>query len=317
MTEHVPAHLPVMVTEVVEKLLHSTQGTYLDATFGRGGHSRAMLAVLAKDAQVLGLDRDDEAVLVGQSLAAEDARFSMVKSRFGAMRSALEAIGETAVDGVLMDIGVSSPQLDDAERGFSFRAEGPLDMRMDQAEGESAADWINSASSEEISDVLYKLGEERFARRIAARIVESRPFNTTTELAEVIAGAIPARSRAKETKHPATRSFQAIRMHVNKELDELEAGLSDAWTLLKVGGRLAVISFHSLEDRIVKTKFRQWSQPPDLPRRMPVPDALLKPEGRLVGKAIKAGPREVTENPRARSAVLRVIEKQATDSHGS
>lgn len=317
MTEHVPAHLPVMVTEVVEKLLHSTQGTYLDATFGRGGHSRAMLAVLAKDAQVLGLDRDDEAVLVGQSLAAEDARFSMVKSRFGAMRSALEAIGETAVDGVLMDIGVSSPQLDDAERGFSFRAEGPLDMRMDQAEGESAADWINSASSEEISDVLYKLGEERFARRIATRIVESRPFNTTTELAEVIAGAIPARSRAKETKHPATRSFQAIRMHVNKELDELEAGLSDAWTLLKVGGRLAVISFHSLEDRIVKTKFRQWSQPPDLPRRMPVPDALLKPEGRLVGKAIKAGPREVTENPRARSAVLRVIEKQATDSHGS
>ena len=317
MTEHVPAHLPVMVTEVVEKLLHSTQGTYLDATFGRGGHSRAMLAVLAKDAQVLGLDRDDEAVLVGQSLAAEDARFSMVKSRFGAMRSALEAIGETAVDGVLMDIGVSSPQLDDAERGFSFRAEGPLDMRMDQAEGESAADWINSASSEEISDVLYKLGEERFARRIATRIVESRPFNTTTELAEVIAGAIPARSRAKETKHPATRSFQAIRMHVNKELDELEAGLSDAWTLLKVGGRLAVISFHSLEDRIVKTKFRQWSQPPDLPRRMPVPDALLKPEGRLVGKAIKAGPREVTENPRARSAVLRVIEKQAADSHGS
>ena len=317
MTEHVPAHLPVMVTEVVEKLLHSTQGTYLDATFGRGSHSRAMLAVLAKDAQVLGLDRDDEAVLVGQSLAAEDARFSMVKSRFGAMRSALEAIGETAVDGVLMDIGVSSPQLDDAERGFSFRAEGPLDMRMDQAEGESAADWINSASSEEISDVLYKLGEERFARRIATRIVESRPFNTTTELAEVIAGAIPARSRAKETKHPATRSFQAIRMHVNKELDELEAGLSDAWTLLKVGGRLAVISFHSLEDRIVKTKFRQWSQPPDLPRRMPVPDALLKPEGRLVGKAIKAGPREVTENPRARSAVLRVIEKQATDSHGS
>ena len=317
MTEHVPAHLPVMVTEVVEKLLHSTQGTYLDATFGRGGHSRAMLAVLAKDAQVLGLDRDDEAVLVGQSLAAEDARFSMVKSRFGAMRSALEAIGEAAVDGVLMDIGVSSPQLDDAERGFSFRAEGPLDMRMDQAEGESAADWINSASSEEISDVLYKLGEERFARRIATRIVESRPFNTTTELAEVIAGAIPARSRAKETKHPATRSFQAIRMHVNKELDELEAGLSDAWTLLKVGGRLAVISFHSLEDRIVKTRFRQWSQPPNLPRRMPVPDALLKPEGRLVGKAIKAGPKEVTENPRARSAVLRVIEKQATDSHGS
>lgn len=317
MTEHVPVHLPVMVTEVVEKLLHNTQGTYLDATFGRGGHSRAMLAVLARDARVLGLDRDDEAVLVGQRLAAEDARFSMVKSRFGAMRSALEAIGETSVDGVLMDIGVSSPQLDDAERGFSFRAEGPLDMRMDQAEGESAADWINSASSEEISDVLYKLGEERFARRIATRIVESRPFNTTTELAEVIAGAIPARSRTKESKHSATRSFQAIRMHVNKELDELEAGLNDAWMLLNDGGRLAVISFHSLEDRIVKTKFRQWSQPPNLPRRMPVPDALLKPEGRLVGKAIKAGPKEVTENPRARSAVLRVIEKQATDSHGS
>lgn len=317
MTEHVPVHLPVMVTEVVEKLLHNTQGTYLDATFGRGGHSRAMLAVLARDARVLGLDRDDEAVLVGQRLAAEDARFSMVKSRFGAMRSALEAIGETSVDGVLMDIGVSSPQLDDAERGFSFRAEGPLDMRMDQVEGESAADWINSASSEEISDVLYKLGEERFARRIATRIVESRPFNTTTELAEVIAGAIPARSRTKESKHPATRSFQAIRMHVNKELDELEAGLNDAWMLLNDGGRLAVISFHSLEDRIVKTKFRQWSQPPNLPRRMPVPDALLKPEGRLVGKAIKAGPKEVTENPRARSAVLRVIEKQATDSHGS
>ena len=317
MTEHVPAHLPVMVTEVVEKLLHNAQGTYLDATFGRGGHSRAMLAVLARDARVLGLDRDDEAVLVGQRLAAEDARFSMVKSRFGAMRGTLEAIGETSVDGVLMDIGVSSPQLDDAERGFSFRAEGPLDMRMDQAEGESAADWINSASSEEISDVLYKLGEERFARRIATRIVESRPFNTTTELADVIAGAIPARSRTKESKHPATRSFQAIRMHVNKELDELEAGLNDAWMLLNDGGRLAVSSFHSLEDRIVKTKFRQWSQPPNLPRRMPVPDALLKPEGRLVGKAIKAGPKEVTENPRARSAVLRVIEKQATDSHGS
>ena len=309
MTEHASVHLPVLVEEVVEKLLHSTQGTYLDATFGRGGHSRAMLAALSPNGRVLGMDRDDEAVEAGHRLAEEDPRFSILKSRFGSMKRALEVFGEAELDGVLMDIGVSSPQLDNPARGFSFRVEGPLDMRMDQADGESAEDWINQASAEEISYVLRELGEERFARRIAQRIVASRPVSTTTELAELIASAIPARSRSKETKHPATRSFQAIRMHVNRELEELEAGLDEAWALLKEGGRLAVISFHSLEDRIVKTRFRNWSQPPSLPRRMPVPDTMLKPEGKLIGKACKAGPRELEENPRSRSAVLRVIEK--------
>lgn len=306
-------HAPVMVTEVVEKLLHRTEGNYLDATFGRGGHSRALLSALSDSARLIGIDRDDEAVAVGERLAREDARFAMTKSRFGELQSVLDRFDIAALDGVLMDIGVSSPQLDAPERGFSFRAAGPLDMRMDPSEGESAAEWLNSASVDEITRVLRELGEERFARQIAQKIIQARPLTTTTELAELIAATIPARSRGKETKHPATRSFQAIRMHVNRELEELEAGLASAWAALSEGGRLAVISFHSLEDRIVKRQFRAWSQPPNLPRRMPVPNAMLNVEGRLIGKATKARVEETERNPRARSAVLRVIEKRGGD----
>ena len=302
-------HAPVMVTEVVEKLLHRSEGIYVDATFGRGGHSRALLAKLSPRARLIGLDRDQAAIDAGQLLAATEPRFTITKCRFGGLASALASMNISQVDGILLDIGVSSPQLDDPSRGFSFRADGPLDMRMDTSTGETAGDWLNHAPVDEIAKVLRDLGEEKFAKRIAQRIVDHRPVEKTLELAEIISGAIPARSRSKESKHPATRSFQAIRMHINDELGELDAALESAWRVLNPGGRLAVISFHSLEDRAVKQQFRAWSQPPDLPRRMPIREEMLVAEGRLLGKPIKAGRRETEENPRARSAILRVIEK--------
>lgn len=305
-----------MIREVLEKLLHRNEGIYLDATFGRGGHSRGMLAGLAPSARVIAIDRDEAAVAAGRILSAEDARFTIVHGQFSRMQELLADLGESEVDGVLMDVGVSSPQLDDPERGFSFRAEGPLDMRMDQTQGESAAEWLDRADAEEIVRVLREFGEERFAGRIAARIISGRPITTTVELADLVAEAIPARYRRRETKHPATRTFQAIRIHINRELEELEVGLAAAWSLLKPGGRLAVIAFHSLEDRLVKRRLRSWSEPPRLPRRVPVRAEMHAAEGRLIGKATKAGDKEVEENPRARSAVLRVIEKTGTGTDG-
>ncbi|NKC00960.1 MAG: 16S rRNA (cytosine(1402)-N(4))-methyltransferase RsmH [Pseudomonadales bacterium] len=313
-------HAPVMATEVVEKLLHLPDGTYIDATFGRGGHSRALLSGMSATARLIGIDRDQDAHAAGVLLGQADDRFDIVRGRFSEIKVLAAQIGITAVEGVLMDIGVSSPQLDDPSRGFSFRADGPLDMRMDQSQALSAAEWLNSAERDEIAQVLREHGEERFAGRIATQIVRQRPIATTTELAEIIAAAVPPPKRRTKgqlsTKHPATKSFQAIRIFVNQERSELELGLDAAWSLLSAGGRLGIITFHSLEDRVVKQRFKQLSEPPQLPRRLPVRAIDAQPEGRLVGKAMRAGAKEVSNNPRARSAMFRVIEKLAGSDGG-
>jgi 16S rRNA (cytosine1402-N4)-methyltransferase len=304
-------HAPVLATEVIEKLVHRRDGVYVDATFGRGGHSRAMLSRLSGHGRVVGIDCDHEAIASGDQLARLDARFQMLRGKFSGMAELLDAVGVSCADGVLMDIGVSSPQLDDQSRGFSFRLDGPLDMRMDQRQGLDAAQWLNDAETEAIASVLREFGEERFAKRIAEHIVRARPLSTTGELAKIISDAIPAGSRGKEKKHPATRSFQAIRIYVNDELTELERGMDAAWSLLNPGGRLAVIAFHSLEDRLVKRRIKGWSDPPELPRRLPIRGAGGPAPGRRVGRALRADALEQQANPRARSATLRVIEKWA------
>jgi 16S rRNA (cytosine1402-N4)-methyltransferase len=281
--------------------------TLVDATFGRGGHARALLENLAADARLVVVDRDPEAIAVARALADSDDRVVVCHGPFSALTELLAAIGVTQADGILLDLGVSSPQLDDAARGFSFQQDGPLDMRMDPSTGESAADWLNAASEAEIAQILKTLGEERFARRIARAIVEARPLRTTADLADVVTRAQP-RSRERG-KHPATRSFQAVRMHVNKELEELTSALAAAFELLRPGGRLAIISFHSLEDRLVKQAFRRLASPPSVPRHIPVRDSQHKARGRLVGKPVRAAAKELAHNPRARSATLRVIER--------
>ena len=307
-------HEPVLKDEVLNNLLHDSDGTYIDATFGRGGHTRALLASLSDVARVVGLDRDPSAVAAGHSLAQSDSRFEILHARFSELASVAAAL-ERPIAGVLLDLGVSSPQLDQGERGFSFRLDGPLDMRMDPSDesSESAADWLNSAAVEEIAEVLFRLGEERHSRRIARAIARDRPLTTTQALADTIAGAVPRRAGAK---HPATRSFQAIRMHVNSEVEELDLGLAGAFAALDDGGRLAVISFHSLEDRAVKRAFRALTKAPELPRRLPVRDADVARAmpARHVAGPIRAGAAEVERNPRARSATLRVIEKTAVPS---
>ena len=245
---------------------------FVDATFGRGGHSRALLDELAPDARLIAIDRDLEAVTVAQKLASVDSRVTACHGRFSDISGILGDLGVVSVHGVILDLGVSSPQLNEARRGFSFRTEGPLDMRMDQSSAITAAQWLNEAEESEISSVLKTLGEERHARRIAKAIVLARPLTTTSELAEVVGRAQP---RGTPGKHDATRTFQAIRMRINDELEELEQGLSAAFSCLTIAGRLAVISFHSLEDRMVKRFIRKLTQPPRLPRRLPVRDTDL------------------------------------------
>ena len=303
------AHQPVLCREVVANLLTNPAGTYVDGTFGRGGHSRAILEQLAADASLIGIDRDPQAVAAGSRLVAEDQRFHMLKGQFSALQAVLADLDVLPVDGVLLDIGVSSPQLDDPSRGFSFMADGPLDMRMDPSHGSSAADWLNIAAEADIAQVLRVHGEEKFARRIAARIVAARPLYTTLQLADAVADAVPAASRRASNKHPATRTFQAVRIHINSEHEELREGLDGAFAALKPGGRLAVITFHSLEDRVVKRRFKELSQPAPLPRRLPVRDVAATVPARTVGKPLRAGSQELIENPRARIATLRVIEK--------
>lgn len=301
------AHQSVLLEEVLEVLPVRENGFYVDATFGRGGHTRALLARLGAGARVVGIDQDPQAVLAGRELEREDIRFRVVASRFDCLDQVVADEGRP-LDGILMDLGVSSPQLDDARRGFSFLREGPLDMRMNPDAGESAAEWLARADEKEIADVLYRFGEERQSRRIARAIVARRaeqPLRTTSELAGLIESVL---GRSEPGKHPATRSFQAIRIHINQELDALEAALEQAVALLAPGGRLAVISFHSLEDRMVKQLIRDASGRAPRPRGgLPgnEPEPVLKP----VGKAIRAGATEVGTNPRARSAVLRVAEK--------
>ncbi len=303
------SHIPVLLHEALTALCIQHDGVYLDCTFGRGGHSRAILTELGANGRLIGFDRDPSAVAVARNLAQEDPRFEVVHTAFSELETALDSLAVSRVHGILMDLGVSSPQLDEAERGFSFQADGPLDMRMDPTTGESAADWIARADADEIAHVLWVFGEERFSRRIARAIVEARqltPIVTTTQLSQIVTSAQPKKD---QNKHPATRSFQGIRLYINGELTEVEQGLEAAMNRLEVGGRLAVISFHSLEDRLVKRALRDASRPPKGDPRMPLPDSVAQPKLKLVGKAIKASPDELRLNPRARSAVLRIAER--------
>lgn len=300
------SHESVLLDEVLELLPTDPNGVYVDGTFGRGGHSRALLAQLGEQARLFGIDRDPQAVAVGEEFAAEEPRFTMVASRFDCLPSIVKQAG-AQLSGILLDLGVSSPQLDDPERGFSFMREGPLDMRMDPTSGVSAAEWLATAEEEDIANVLYRYGEERKSRWVAKRIVQEREhtaITTTTQLASLIAAVI---GRGAPGKHPATRSFQAIRIYVNQELAALEAVLEQSLEALKPGGRLAVISFHSLEDRMVKLFLRDAAGRAPQPKGMPYVEQ--EAQVHLIGRAIKAGKSELQTNVRARSAVLRIAER--------
>ncbi|MFT3763126.1 MAG: 16S rRNA (cytosine(1402)-N(4))-methyltransferase RsmH [Pseudoxanthomonas sp.] len=301
-----PGHLPVMFAQVMEGLQVKADGTYLDGTLGRGGHAQGVLQRLGPGGRLLLMDKDPEAIAHGGKLFAGDARVAIRRGSFATL--AQWDAAAAGLDGALFDLGVSSPQLDVAERGFSFGKDGPLDMRMDPDSGESAAQWLARADEREIADVLWIYGEERHSRRIARAIVNRRaekPLLRTAELAELIAAATP---RGSERIHPATRSFQAIRIHVNRELADLEDGLQGALSCLKPGGRLAVISFHSLEDRIVKQFINRHAKAPPSNRRLPAV-AEFVPTLKAIGDAQRADEAETAANPRARSAVLRVAEK--------
>lgn len=303
-------HRPVLLDEVLEVLNIRADGIYVDGTFGRGGHARAILSRLGDKGHLFAMDKDPQAVNAARQLAASDARFSIEHGSFAHLEQHIgkrQWLGK--VDGILLDLGVSSPQLDDAQRGFSFRREGALDMRMDTSGGLSAEQWINQASETELAQVFRDYGEERFAKRIARAIVNSRaqaPIRTTTQLAKIIAEANPAWEQGKD---PATRCFQAIRIFINRELEDLQRFLPQSIPILANGGRLAVISFHSLEDRMVKRFIREQSRGDQYPPDLPVRAAQIKPKLRPVGKAIYPGEQEVDGNPRARSAVLRVAER--------
>jgi 16S rRNA (cytosine1402-N4)-methyltransferase len=304
------AHLPVLFAQVMEGLRVLPDGTYLDGTFGRGGHARGVLDKLGPGGRLLLMDKDPEAIAVAGREFAGDPRVAIRRGSFADL--AQWDATDAGLDGVLFDLGVSSPQLDVAERGFSFGKDGPLDMRMDPDSGESAAQWLARADEREIADVLWSYGEERLSRRIARTIVARRaeqPITRTAQLAELIASAVP---RGGDKIHPATRSFQAIRIFINRELADLETGLDAAYARLNVGGRLAVISFHSLEDRIVKRFIAAHAKAPAGNRRLPVPQAFT-PTLRAIGDARKADSAELAFNPRAGSAVLRVAEKLPGD----
>lgn len=303
-----PAHVPVLYAQVLEALAVRPDGRYLDGTFGRGGHARGVLEQLGPEGRLLVMDKDPEAMDVAMRELSADARVAMRQASFAHMTQ-WDAVGE-GLDGILLDLGVSSPQLDQAERGFSFQHDGPLDMRMDPTSGESAADFLARADEKEIADVLWQHGEERMSRRIARAIVARRaqmPLTTTADLAALVAATI---GRREKGKHPATRSFQALRIHVNRELEDLREGLDAALQCLQPGGRLVVISFHSLEDRIVKQFMAGHARAPAADRRFP-PATDFVPTLRLLGRAITASEQELADNPRARSAVLRVAEKLA------
>jgi 16S rRNA (cytosine1402-N4)-methyltransferase len=305
-------HHSVLLRPSLEALRIDPAGTYMDGTFGRGGHSSSILAALGDRGRLIAIDRDPDAVAYGRTYFADDSRFSIVHGSFAMLAEVAQLAGvKGRVDGVLLDLGVSSPQLDQAERGFSFGKQGPLDMRMDPTQGETAAQWLARAEAGEIAAVLKEYGEERHAKRIARAIVAARadaPITTTDRLAEVVSQANPAWERGK---HPATRSFQAIRIHINGELDAIKSCLAQALDVLAPGGRLAVISFHSLEDRIVKRYMRDQAKGDRFPPGVPVRQDQLRPRLRLLGKAIHPDAAEIAANPRARSAVLRVAERLA------
>ena len=305
-------HITVLLEEAVEALAVRADGCYLDGTFGRGGHSRLILQNLGPEGRLLGFDKDPQAIATGQALAAEDGRFVIVQRSFAELGAEAQERGLAGkVSGILLDLGVSSPQLDDPERGFSFMNDGPLDMRMDPSRGISAAEFVNTAPAEEIARVFKEYGEERFSRRMAGAVVarrETQPFERTGDLAEVLKVANPAWEKGK---NPATRAFQGLRIHVNNELGDLEAGLDAALDALEVGGRLVVISFHSLEDRIVKLFMRKLvkGEADNLPRNLPIRHQAFEPRIKLIGKAQFASDDETRANPRSRSAVMRVAEK--------
>lgn len=305
------AHVSVLLAEAVDALAIRADGVYVDGTFGRGGHSRKILEQLGPDGRLIAFDRDPTAIAAGAAIA--DPRFTLVHAAFSEMEEVLGQLKVTAVDGVLLDIGVSSPQLDDASRGMSFRFDAPLDMRMDTTKGETAAEFLAQASQREIERVVRDYGEERFAHAIAAAVVAARAehsIGTTRQFAALVEKAVRTREPGQ---HPATRSFQALRIHVNRELEELSLSLPQAAAALAPGGRLVVISFHSLEDRIAKRFMRDAANPPQPDKRLPLKAAdLPKPTLALVGKAVKPSNAEVQINPRARSAVMRVAEKLAS-----
>ncbi len=303
------AHRSVLLDSAVDYLVNDPDGVYIDGTFGRGGHSRLILERLGPAGQLLGFDKDPEAIRVATELAERDRRFSWVHDSFAELAEVADQKGWRAVNGVLLDLGVSSPQLDDAARGFSFMRDGPLDMRMNPQQAPSAAQWLAEADERDIADVIWRYGEERFSRRIARLVVERRqeaPIETTRQLAELVSDAVP---RKEKNKHPATRTFQAIRIFINRELEDLERGLQAAAERLAPGGRLVVISFHSLEDRLVKRFMRDLARGPKLPKGIPVTADQERSAYRLVGKAEKASDEEVSDNIRARSAVMRVLER--------
>ncbi len=303
-------HRPVLLEESLDALAIKPGGLYLDGTFGRGGHSRAILRCLGPDGRLFGIDRDPDAVSAGRELEQQDGRFSMTYAAFSEMEKVAEHHGMAGrLDGVLLDLGVSSPQLDDAARGFSFLGDGPLDMRMDPQSGESAAEWLAGASEEEIVRVLRIYGEERFARRIARAVLAAQseaPLLTTGRLARVVDAAVPVKERGK---HPATRTFQALRIHLNRELGEIEDCLAGVCDLLATGGRLVVISFHSLEDRIVKRFIRDQSRGEVVPRGVPVTEDQMRRRMRALGKPVRPSFAEVAGNVRSRSAIMRVAER--------
>ena len=305
-------HIPVLMREAVDALNIREGGVYVDATLGRAGHAQAIAARIGDNGRLIAFDRDPRAIELGKQVFEGDDRVSIIHSEFAQMAVKLEnELGITAVDGVLMDLGVSSPQLDQAERGFSFMRDGKLDMRMDTTTGESAAEWLARVEERDLMMALFDLGEEKFARRIARAIVEVRDevsIDSTLQLAQIISDATPKKDK---NKHPATRSFQAIRLHVNQELSQVADALPQAVQLLNEGGRLAVISFHSLEDRIVKRFMRELSTPNLPPKNIPVSEDAYKTPLQLLSRAIKPGKQELVDNPRSRSSVLRIAERTA------
>ncbi|PIP81056.1 MAG: 16S rRNA (cytosine(1402)-N(4))-methyltransferase [Gammaproteobacteria bacterium CG22_combo_CG10-13_8_21_14_all_40_8] len=306
----VELHQTVLLETAVKGLDIKADGIYIDATFGRGGHSQLILSKLNEDGRLIAIDRDPEAVAFARQEYAQEKRFEIVHSSFSDIKAIVESKNLlNGIDGILLDLGVSSPQLDDAGRGFSFMKDGELDMRMDTSTGLSAKEWLASEKEDKIADVLWKYGEERFSRQIAKAIVEQRekkPLETTKELASLIESVL---HRREKNKHPATRSFQGIRIYINDELGEVEKVLQSSIACLKSGGRLSVISFHSLEDRIVKRFIRDQSKGKPVPREIPITEEF---SGALkgIGKAMKPDDNEVKHNVRARSAVLRVAEKK-------
>ncbi len=305
-------HQPVLLKQVLESLRVKPDGIYIDGTFGRGGHAAAILEKLGPEGRLLAFDKDPDALAHAADRFSGEERLLMREGSFGNLATEVSALGwQGRVDGIMFDLGVSSPQLDDADRGFSFQQAGPLDMRMNPRAGISAAEWLAQAPEREIADVLWKYGEERFSRRIARAVVNSRdesPITTTLQFADLIKASAPSRERHK---HPATRSFQAIRIFINRELEDLEEALPQAVEALAPGGRLAVISFHSLEDRIVKRFIRDQHRGPQLPPDLPVIPQGYAPKLKPVGKPVRAEAAEVDGNPRSRSAVLRVAERAA------